>query len=143
MNRVLPAAESRARDSPSHSVRFHALANGKTEAWVGARTGHRSSQMINRYRRAAQKVDELGLGTLDPLDVAIPELAPVVGAMVPVTTAIVPSAEGGEAAPFVAGLVARAMLRDSERRGTPRIERVGRAGLEPATYGLKVRSSTD
>ena len=26
------------------------LANGRTEAWIADRTGHRSSQMINAYR---------------------------------------------------------------------------------------------
>jgi integrase len=52
-----------------------ALANGKTEAWVADRTGHRSSAMINKYRRAARTVAELGLGELAPLDQAIPELA--------------------------------------------------------------------
>jgi hypothetical protein len=51
------------------------LANGKTETWVADRTGHRSSQMINRYRRAARSAAELGLGPLLPLDVAIPELS--------------------------------------------------------------------
>jgi hypothetical protein len=40
------------------------LANGKSEAWVSARTGHRSSQMINRYRRVSQSVAELNLGAL-------------------------------------------------------------------------------
>ena len=28
------------------------LANGKTEAWIADRTGHTTSTMINRYRRA-------------------------------------------------------------------------------------------
>lgn len=51
------------------------LASGKPEAWVADRTGHRSSTMINRYRRQARSVAELGLGELDPLDQAIPELA--------------------------------------------------------------------
>ncbi|MDI1444709.1 tyrosine-type recombinase/integrase [Polyangium sp. 6x1] len=50
-----------------------ALANGKTEAWVQDRTGHRSSSMINRYRRAARTAAELGLGECGPLDQAIPE----------------------------------------------------------------------
>src|SRR6185503_11180018 len=31
-----------------------ALANGRTETWVADRTGHKSSLMINRYRRAAR-----------------------------------------------------------------------------------------
>src|SRR5690606_39831520 len=35
-----------------------ALANGKTETWVADRTGHRSSTMINRYRRAARTRSE-------------------------------------------------------------------------------------
>lgn len=52
-----------------------ALANGRTETWVADRTGHTSSQMINRYRRAARRVAELNLGELAPLDEAIPELA--------------------------------------------------------------------
>jgi integrase len=30
------------------------LANGKTETWVADRTRHRSSAMINRYRRQAR-----------------------------------------------------------------------------------------
>lgn len=50
------------------------LANGKTESWIADRTGHTSSEMINRYRRAARRVSELGLGELAPLDEAIPEL---------------------------------------------------------------------
>jgi len=52
-----------------------ALATGRSEAWVQDRTGHRSSIMINRYRRAARTAAELGLGELAPLDRAIPELA--------------------------------------------------------------------
>ena len=50
------------------------LANGRTETWVADRTGHRSSAMINRYRRSARSAMELGLGALLPLDQAIPEL---------------------------------------------------------------------
>jgi integrase len=55
------------------------LANGRPEAWVMARTGHRSSQMVNRYRRIATSFAELNLGELAPLDVAIPELARCAG----------------------------------------------------------------
>lgn len=54
-----------------------ALANEKTETWVADRTGHRSSAMINRYRRAARLVAELGLGDLADMDRAIPELSEV------------------------------------------------------------------
>jgi integrase len=50
------------------------LANGKSETWVQDRTGHRSSIMVNRYRRVARTAAELGLGPLLPLDKAIPEM---------------------------------------------------------------------
>ena len=52
-----------------------ALANGKTEGWIQDRTGHKSSAMVNVYRRAARTAEELNLGDLAPLDHAIPELA--------------------------------------------------------------------
>jgi len=51
-----------------------ALASGKTETWVCDRTGHRSSNMLNKYRRAARTAEELGLGWLKPMDEVIPEL---------------------------------------------------------------------
>lgn len=51
------------------------LANGRTETWVQDRTGHTSSVMINRYRRAARSLAELDLGPLLPLDEAIPGLS--------------------------------------------------------------------
>jgi integrase len=41
-----------------------ALAAGRSETWVADRTGHRSSIMINRYRRAARTATELNLGEL-------------------------------------------------------------------------------
>jgi integrase len=56
------------------------LANDKSETWVRDRTGHKSTEMINQYRRAARHVAELDLGTLLPLDQAIPELRPAVAA---------------------------------------------------------------
>ena len=72
--------------SPTRSpIRIHdlrttfvtvSLANGRTETWVADRTGHRSSEMINRYRRPARTHRELGLGVLSPLASAIPELRP-------------------------------------------------------------------
>ncbi|MFW6087882.1 MAG: tyrosine-type recombinase/integrase, partial [Myxococcota bacterium] len=52
-----------------------ALATGRSEAWVMDRTGHRTSQMLNRYRRAARSMAELDLGGLAPMVHAIPELA--------------------------------------------------------------------
>jgi hypothetical protein len=45
-----------------------ALANGKTETWVTDRTGHKSSEMVARYRRKARAAAELDLGTYKPLD---------------------------------------------------------------------------
>jgi len=50
------------------------LANGKTETWISDRTGHKSSQMISKYRRLARSHAELCLGDLVPLVSAIPEL---------------------------------------------------------------------
>jgi integrase len=47
------------------------LAAGRSETWVADRTGHRSSVMINGYRRAARTAAELGLGELAPLDQAV------------------------------------------------------------------------
>lgn len=41
-----------------------ALANGRSETWVWYRTGHRSSVMVNRYRRQARTATEVGLGCL-------------------------------------------------------------------------------
>ena len=63
----------RAHDLRATFVTTH-LANGRTETWIADRTGHRSSAMIAKYRRAARKVAELAMGGLSPLDLAIPEL---------------------------------------------------------------------
>ena len=51
-----------------------ALAYGETDDWVRQRTGHKSSQMITRYRRAASHAEELELGWLYPMHKIIPEL---------------------------------------------------------------------
>jgi len=48
-----------------------AFANGRSESWVSDRTGHRSSQMLARYKRAARTAAELDLGDWIPLDVAL------------------------------------------------------------------------
>lgn len=47
------------------------LAAGRSEAWISDRTGHASSQMINRYRRRARKFAEREMLTLRPLDEAL------------------------------------------------------------------------
>jgi integrase len=55
------------------------LASGKSEAWVMDRTGHRSSQMVNLYRRQARMLEEVRIGSLSPLSEALPELRTTVG----------------------------------------------------------------
>jgi len=50
------------------------LANGQSEAWVSARTGHESSTMLNAYKRTANSFQELDAGVLVPLDFGLPEL---------------------------------------------------------------------
>jgi len=52
-----------------------ALANGRSESWIADRTGHRSSAMINAYKRMARTFEELEAGDLLPLVDALPELA--------------------------------------------------------------------
>jgi hypothetical protein len=59
------------------------LANGKTEQWVTDRTGHKSSQMLSLYTRQARTWQELGLGTLQPLDELLPEMKPSASATGP------------------------------------------------------------
>lgn len=78
--RLFESGENRMRLN-AHDLRATfvtlALANGRSEDWVRTRTGHRSSQMVARYRREAQTVRELGLGWLKPLHEAVPELAEI------------------------------------------------------------------
>ena len=51
------------------------LASGRSKSWISDRTGHRSSQMIARYKRNARTFTELELGELAPLSEALPELS--------------------------------------------------------------------
>lgn len=48
-----------------------ALANGRSESWISDRTGHKSSQMIAKYKRTARTLQELSQGDLAPLDEAL------------------------------------------------------------------------
>jgi len=116
------------------------LANGKTEQWVTDRTGHKSSQMIALYSRQARTWAETDLGPFLPLDALLPEMAAEAGQG---TTP--PPAPKPRKAASTPATTERARRRLKRRRlwatNGPGI--VGRAGLEPATYGLKVRSSTD
>ncbi len=103
------------------------LAAGRSETWVMDRTGHATSQMLNKYRRQSRHAAELGLGWLVPLIEALPELAP--------TTEEEPCSPGQG--------VSHEVSHVSEVVPDFPAITVGRQGLEPWTYGLKVRSSTD
>ena len=69
------------------------LAEGRTEAWITDRTGHRSSAMIYRYKRAARQFVEANLGSLVPLHEVIPELRELGAAATSAAAPVVPSAE--------------------------------------------------
>jgi len=51
-----------------------AFARGESEGWITARTGHTTSTMLAKYRRAAASFGEGGEATLAPLHLALPEL---------------------------------------------------------------------
>jgi len=89
-----------------------ALAAGKSEAWVADRTGHKSSQMIAKYRRSARLATELHLGELGALD-------ELLGLGTPETR----NETGKGKAMQVSDSI------------------VGRPGFEPGTYGLKEPAS--
>ncbi|MCC6902687.1 MAG: site-specific integrase, partial [Polyangiaceae bacterium] len=113
------------------------LAAGKSEAWVSDRTGHRSSVMINRYRRTARHAAELGLGTLAPLDWALPELAgPAVDAVVAGLRAL---AVGNDCPPIAH---AAENARSLNRGKAEQLRRVPRVGIEPTTRGFSRRQAT-
>lgn len=57
------------------------LANGKSETWVMDRTGHTTSQMLQKYRRASRNHDQAHLGDFVPLHDALPELRVREGAL--------------------------------------------------------------
>ena len=59
-----------------HSFATRSLANGRTDDWVRQRTGHTSPELLT-YREAARALEELEVGEVSPLVVAIPELAKV------------------------------------------------------------------
>jgi integrase len=121
------------------------LANGKSETWVADRTGHASSAMINRYRRAARTVAELGLGELLALDQAVPELrsgpskGPDQDRDPGPDQALSGPPEGANSAVQVSSTSDFAIRDD----GLQRIfGRVGHGGLEPPANGLRVHCST-
>jgi hypothetical protein len=89
------------------------LANGKSESWISDRTGHRSSQMIARYKRTARTFTELDLGELDSLSEAIPEL-----------------------------LIGPGLGQEKQARSETSTISVGHLGVEPRTNGLRIHCST-
>lgn len=75
-------AELHTSEGQSHALRAHDLratgvtlwlAAGKSETFVMDRTGHTTSQMLQKYRRGARTAAELDLGGLVPLWWGLPE----------------------------------------------------------------------
>jgi len=57
------AGQLRAHDMRATFVTI-SLAEGKTDTWIRDRTAHKSTSMIERYRRHARQIAELELGSL-------------------------------------------------------------------------------
>jgi integrase len=55
-----------------------ALANGRSETWISDRTGHRSHEMINAYRRKARTWNQADLGPMHELIAELREATPSV-----------------------------------------------------------------
>ncbi len=113
------------------------LANGKTETWVSDRTGHKSSVMINRYRRAARTASELGLGELARLDFALPETNPLDG----IARALAKLSEGSSKPSQIVSVENRPL--DPNHPKTSMIPLVSGDGIEPPTRGFSILCSTD
>lgn len=107
------------------------LANGRTESWVQDRTGHRSTLMIAKYRRAARTVAELGLGTLAPLAEVIPEMR---GGSKVGQQESVAATRDAPIAPRKTSAVAPPGLEPGRPSG-PEILKPQRAGSTPAKHG--------
>ncbi len=113
-----------------------ALASRKNEAWVADRTGHRSSQMIARYRRRALLATELELGWFKPLHEVVPEIAEEVSRT---ASDDIASAECPVIAPEVRGTHSGGRHADEEKASDGAgFGRVGHDGLEPAASGARV-----
>jgi integrase len=112
------------RTSKRQPIRIHdtratfitiSLANGKSEAWVQDRTGHKSSIMINRYRRVARQAPS-------PTDSAA--AAPASAAAVPA-----PSRETPRETPEPSHLNAETRSRHYHKTASKQL--VAPPGLEP------------
>jgi hypothetical protein len=113
--RCCHAADGRLRDFVTD-----ALARGMTESWVGDRTGHGSSTMINRYKRQARTWEEACMPLLGDMMIALqldPFLDPQRGQ---------PDGE-----------------QTKKTRQTAKSASVGHEGLEPSANGLRVHCSTN
>ena len=136
----------RAHDARASFV-TEALARGKSEAWVMDRTGHTTSAMLNRYRRAARTWGELNLGTWRPLHEAVPELSGQCYASAP-PGAIAPRIAPGNSSGAVAkwsgsGLQIRytsVRIRSAPPKGRPRVGPTGCKGLSPPSLATSRRS---
>jgi len=166
-----PGEKAPAADNVRLPIRLHdlratfvtvSLATGKSERWVKDRTGHRSSQMVDRYARAARTVAEVGCSGFTPMDLAIPELRPdeAERASQEPACATAPTPQPERVDATVPNALPRTPLPDRptdchvaqhvahfddaarQLIESALIYRVGQEGLEPSTDGLKVRSST-
>jgi hypothetical protein len=98
--------------------------DGKSDAWISERTGHRESAgMINRYDRGAQTLADLGYKPFPDISGAIPELAEVT-ARLAIALATEASAPG-------------APIPDSS--AIPSSYPVGAIGIEPTTPTVSKR----
>jgi integrase len=75
-----------------------ASANGRNEAWIGDRTGHKSSAMINRYRKRAREAGELHLGDWHDMAATVPELAGARAEPAEIAPKAPPTGDAGERA---------------------------------------------
>lgn len=123
-----------------------ALANGRTETWVADRTGHKSSVMINRYRRAARHAAEVGLGPLGALDQLVPELRALT------SDTSTPSSGDDEDAPADREVVPQSVpsaahlipLSTTTAENPECSEVVAEAGVEPASpFGQRILNRGD
>lgn len=99
------------------------LANGRSESWISDRTGHRSSQMIAKYKRTARTLEELDQGTFAPFDLAVPELSPIPAFQALLAKLSEGAAEGDRMPPDCPG---GGSPRSSARSSPPRFPRENR-----------------
>jgi integrase len=114
------------------------LALGKSENWISQRTGHRSSDQINKYRRDVDTMMAIHAGELTALHLAIPELAELAAAASPAAEAPAPVKNDGANAPPIFAL-------PPDLYDPPLTEwtMAPAPGLEPGTRRLTAACSTN